>query len=106
MHQDWDPIAWSKPSDLEKSQGKSLKRKRLAPHDSDDPPPPVPITRNLRILIQAARTARGLTQKQLATKANLPANVVNSYESGTAVPDKAVIQRLSQVLGCNLTKMV
>lgn len=106
MNQDWDPITWNKPSALANSRGKTLSRKKLTPHDSDDPPPPVAITRNLRTLIQAVRTAKGLTQKQLATKANLPAKVVNSYEAGTAVPDKTIIQRLSQVLGCNLTKMV
>jgi ribosome-binding protein aMBF1 (putative translation factor) len=106
MNQDWTPITWNKPSVLARSLGKPFLRKKLTPQDSDDPTPPVPISRNLRVLIQNARTAKGFTQKQLATKLNLPASILNGYEAGTAVPDNNVIQRISKVLGVNLGKVV
>jgi putative transcription factor len=53
--------------------------------------------------IQQARIAKGFkTQKDLATAIGVPANVINSYESGKAIPDNAVLQKLRKVLGVRL----
>ena len=52
--------------------------------------------------IQAGRTAKKLTQKQLATSLNEKPQVINQYESGKAIPNGAVVQKLSRALGVRL----
>jgi putative transcription factor len=48
--------------------------------------------------IQNGRIAKGFkTQKDLAVAIGVPANIINSYESG-----KAILQKLRRVLGVKL----
>ncbi len=93
-HQDWENSGWAK-----KPVVRVKARTKKNPLDNDDPPPPVEISLGLRVLIQQARIAKGLTQKQLAGQLNLPASDINGFESGKLVPDKRTIRRLSQALG-------
>ena len=57
------------------------------------------ISRDLRIRIQQARAAKGMTQKELATKINLKATIVQSYENGKAVPSNDVLNKMERALG-------
>ncbi len=53
--------------------------------------------------IQQARIAKGYkTQKDFAVAVGVPANVINSYESGKAIPDNQILQKLRKVLGVRL----
>ncbi|KAI9090081.1 multi protein bridging factor 1-domain-containing protein [Phlyctochytrium arcticum] len=53
--------------------------------------------------IQQARQAKGLTQKDLATKINEKATVVNEYETGRAPnPNQQVLAKMEKVLGVKL----
>merc|ERR1719263_2157788 len=47
------------------------------------------VSKDLRLAISKARTAKGLTQKQLATQLNMQPQVINEYESGKAIPNNA-----------------
>jgi len=49
-------------------------------------------------LLQSARTARKLTQEQLANLINEKKNVINSYEVGNIVPDNKILNKLRRVL--------
>jgi len=50
--------------------------------------------------IQTLRIAKGFkTQKELAKKINVTANVINDYETGKVVPDNTTLQKLKRVLG-------
>mmetsp|Transcript_23947 Transcript_23947/g.60418 ORF Transcript_23947/g.60418 Transcript_23947/m.60418 type:complete len:139 (-) Transcript_23947:482-898(-) len=51
------------------------------------------------------RTAKGLTQADLAQKCNLAPAIIRDYESGKAVPEGAIIQKLNRVLGAPLPKI-
>ncbi|KAL5012147.1 hypothetical protein ScPMuIL_010698 [Solemya velum] len=53
-------------------------------------------------LIQQARQARGLTQKELATRVNEKQQVVNEYESGKAIPNQQILSKLEKTLGTKL----
>lgn len=53
-------------------------------------------------LIQQGRQAKGLTQKELATKINEKQQVVNEYESGKAIPNQQVMGKLERTLGIKL----
>eukprot|EP00002_Diphylleia_rotans_P040849 TRINITY_DN97_c0_g1_i2.p1 TRINITY_DN97_c0_g1~~TRINITY_DN97_c0_g1_i2.p1 ORF type:complete len:132 (+),score=34.72 TRINITY_DN97_c0_g1_i2:62-457(+) len=52
--------------------------------------------------LQQARQAKGMTQKELATAINEPANVVNEYEAAKAIPNSQIISKLERVLGAKL----
>ncbi|KAL2916054.1 multiprotein-bridging factor 1 [Polyrhizophydium stewartii] len=53
--------------------------------------------------IQQARQAKGLTQKDLATKINEKQPVVNDYESGRATnPNQQILAKMERVLGVKL----
>jgi len=52
--------------------------------------------------IQKARTAKGWTQAQLAQAINEKPQVVNQYESGKAIPNGQIINKMERVLGAKL----
>ena len=62
------------------------------------------VTGELRLAIMRARTAKGLTQKQLAASLNMQPAVINEYESGKAIPNNAVIARIERAVGAKLPR--
>ena len=62
------------------------------------------VDKELRLAISKARTAKGLTQKQLATQLNMQPQVINEYESGKAIPNNAVIAKIERALGAKLPR--
>mmetsp|Transcript_28398 Transcript_28398/g.42010 ORF Transcript_28398/g.42010 Transcript_28398/m.42010 type:complete len:174 (+) Transcript_28398:108-629(+) len=54
--------------------------------------------------IMQARTAKKLTQKQLATAINEKPQVIGEYESGKAIPNPQIIGKLERALGCKLPR--
>lgn len=53
-------------------------------------------------LIQQNRQAKGMTQKDLATKINEKIQVINDYEAGRAIPNQVILSKIERVLGCKL----
>lgn len=97
-HQDWQSIAWKKTPPVTKP------RIKHNPLDTDDPPPPPLIAFNTRDMIQKARMAKGITQRQLASKLNVTPITINGYESGKIIPEKPVLRKICQTLGIKLPK--
>jgi len=62
------------------------------------------ITHEFKVALMQARTAKKMTQAALAQQINEKQSVVNDYESGRAIPNGQVIQKLNKVLGCRLPK--
>jgi len=60
------------------------------------------ITSKTSLRIQKARTSLGMTQKDLALKINEKVNIVNDYETGKAIPDITVTQKLEKALGIKI----
>lgn len=59
----------------------------------------VKVSRATSQAITQGRLARGFkTQKDLAKAMNMQADVINAYESGKAIPDKAIIQKFRTFL--------
>merc|ERR1740117_336872 len=54
--------------------------------------------------IMQARTAKGLTQKQLATQCNAQASLVQQCEQGQAVYDAQLVNKLERALGVKLPR--
>ena len=80
MHQDWEPVVFRKKVDQ--------KSVPTPPKPKDENPEVFHQERVSKELAQAiisARTARKLTQKQLAMHVNVQPSVINEIESGKAV---------------------
>ena len=104
-HQDWNPVvihgkttgakaAASRPHH-EVTKEQKLDRTELGTHEK--------VSISLAKTIQQARIGKGFkTQKDLANAIGVPANVINSYESGKAIPDNQILQKLRRVLGVKL----
>jgi len=60
------------------------------------------VSADMKQLIQQARMAKGMTQKDLATRINEKPQVIGQYEQGTAIPNGAIIQKLQKALGVTL----
>ena len=54
--------------------------------------------------IQTARTAKGLSRKQLAQKINEKETVLADYENGKAIPNAALLNKIERVLGVSVRK--
>ena len=60
------------------------------------------ISKDTALTIQKARVAKQYTQKDLAGLINVSTDIISSYESGKAIPDPKVMQKLRRVLGVKL----
>lgn len=62
------------------------------------------VDRSLSQAIQQARTAKKMTQKQLATAINEKPQIIQQYECGQAIPNAQVLSKLDRALGVNLPR--
>ena len=104
-HQDWTPvIIHGKAAPVnqrppakhyERTKEQKLEDEELGTHKK------VPLS--MAKMIQQGRIAKGFkSQKDLAIAVGVNASIINSYESGRAIPDPSVLQKLRRVLGVKL----
>jgi len=60
------------------------------------------VSLDLSKAIQQARQAKGMNQKELATKINEKPQVIGEYEAGKAIPNQQIITKLERALGVKL----
>eukprot|EP01084_Bolivina_argentea_P056285 103038_1 len=60
------------------------------------------VSHSVSINIQKGRQAKGWNQKELAAAVNEKQSVMTDYESGKAVPNEQVLQRIEKALGMYL----
>lgn len=53
-------------------------------------------------LIQQGRQAKGLTQKDLATKINEKPQVITDYEAGRGIPNNVILGKIERAIGLKL----
>ena len=56
--------------------------------------------------IKQARTAAGLTQKDLAARLEIVPNTISQYENGTRKPKIETLRRISEAIGCQLSDLI
>jgi Predicted transcription factor, homolog of eukaryotic MBF1 len=61
---------------------------------------------NIAEKIKSARTAKGLTQKELGTALNISDKAVSKWERGVAMPDIGTIPKLCKVLGISTNDLL
>lgn len=104
-HQDWNPVVIhgkAAPSNQippqphrEVTKEQKLDREELGTHKK--------VSLSMAKMIQQGRIAKGFkTQKDLAIAVGVNASIINAYESGRAIPDPAILQKLRRVLGVKL----
>eukprot|EP00600_Ochromonadales_sp_CCMP1393_P015322 CAMPEP_0175034042 /NCGR_PEP_ID=MMETSP0005-20121125/22374_1 /TAXON_ID=420556 /ORGANISM="Ochromonas sp., Strain CCMP1393" /LENGTH=137 /DNA_ID=CAMNT_0016294805 /DNA_START=47 /DNA_END=460 /DNA_ORIENTATION=+ len=62
------------------------------------------VSQSLSKAITQARLAKEMTQKQLATAINEKPQIVQEYESGKAIPNGQILQKLDRALGTHLPR--
>jgi len=62
------------------------------------------VSHDFKLALQQARLAKKMTQSALATSVNEKNTVINEYESGKAIPNGAIINKLNRALGVRLPK--
>lgn len=104
-HQDWNPVVIHgkaapsnqkpPPPHREMTKEQKLDREELGTHKK--------VSLSMAKMIQQGRIAKGFkTQKDLAIAVGVNASIINAYESGRAIPDPAILQKLRRVLGVKL----
>ena len=95
---DWDPVVIKKPTPTKPHH---TPQKQVEIDSESGPPKQASV--ELRKQIQNARVAKGMSQSQLAQIINEKPAVIQAYESGKAVPDCKVLQKLRKGLGVKLS---
>ena len=104
-HQDWKPVVIhgkSAPASQkvarphrEVTKEQKLDQTEIGTHDK--------VSVSMAKTIQQGRIAKGFkTQKDLANAIGVNASIINAYESGRAIPDVQIMQKLRKVLGIKL----
>ena len=109
-NQDWKEVKWNGGSVPGKEENNKTEKKihynnkKFNELDSDDPfiKKQAP-DQELKKQIQQARTAKNMTQKDLAKKLAIPANDINLIESGKKVPTNQEKQKIEKALGVKFT---
>jgi len=129
MDQDWTPVTLTKTQKTKTSNmtAAELQKAKLTGHvhterkvgatatatgasarkieesSEDFKVPKVDVT--LSKAITQARMAKKMTQQQLATEINESAKVIQEYESGKAIPNPQILNKLDRVLGIHLPRV-
>ena len=102
-HQDWKTIIIKKPKENVKNSKKKINNDSqkiisVEKKAEDGDLKQKKITLELRQDIMKARTAKSLTQKQLASSINLPLQIISDIESGKALYNSQHISKINRYL--------
>jgi ribosome-binding protein aMBF1 (putative translation factor) len=108
VFQDWTPVVFKKKTKQENTEEKqktqafqeNSKLRKLENEDYVAPKPKI----ELKQFLQKARTARNLSQKELAVKINVTPATIQQWESGKAVIAGNSITALNKALKVNMKK--
>ncbi len=56
--------------------------------------------------IRKIRTAKGITQEQLAEQMNLTRQAISSWETGKTEPDSEAMKKMAEIFGCTLDDII
>lgn len=102
-HQDWNTVYVhldkkknNEQKESKKTKGPNDKTKLDYTHGEEFKTKKVNL--NLSTEIRTRRNLKGMTQKELAQKINVKPAIINDYESGKAVPDSKIINKIKKIL--------
>lgn len=95
-HQNWKEVIVSKKKKVSRpNMSISNEEKKLL---SDEPELPKKIEFTLSKRIQQGRANKNMTQKELARQLNIKPQVIQSYENGSVIPDKNILNKIFRIL--------
>jgi putative transcription factor len=110
-NQDWEQVQWTKSTSKKSTVGKNGGVKTIrkqqnmdATHKLENSEETVhkKVSFDMKRKIQQARMEKKMTQKQLALGLQVKTQVVNDYETGKAIPDSNLINKMQRILGTKL----
>jgi putative transcription factor len=103
-HQDWTPvIIHGKAAPTQRHPTKHYERTKEQKLEDEELGTHKKVPLSMAKMIQQGRIAKGFkTQKDLAIAVGVNASIIGSYESGRAIPDPVILQKLRKVLGVKL----
>lgn len=123
-HQDWDPVILHKKGTKQTPQSKdaqiaenvrnntqstfqpkynaskNTQNPSVSTHkyNDDEIPKVKQISHDFKVNLMNARQAKGWTQKELAQRINEKQTLIAEYESGKAIPNPSIINKMERVL--------
>lgn len=104
-HQDWEQVVFTTYKKPENKSNLPIKTNHQKKLESNDIVVAPKIDLNLKKSISQARTNNKLTQKELATKMNVPVQTIINYENGKAIPNNLFISKLEKTLKTKLPRV-
>jgi putative transcription factor len=103
-HQDWNPvIIHGKAAPTKQPPHKHYERTKEQKLEDEELGTHKKVPLSMAKMIQQGRIAKGFkTQKDLAIAVGVNVSIISSYESGRAIPDPGILQKLRRVLGVRL----
>jgi putative transcription factor len=112
--QDWDQVQWSKrpnkktavasgggEGDVETVK-KHANMDAMRKLENSEETSHKRVSFDMKRKIQKARMDKKMTQKQLAQALQVKPQIVNEYETGKAIPDSNLINKMQRILGTKL----
>jgi len=101
--QDWETVRFTKNISSSTDKNKQNNQKKYV-EDGDEVEKKPTISLSNSKLIQKARTAKKMTQQQLAQKISKDQKTIQLYESGKTAPDYDIMRKIEKELGIKLNK--
>ena len=112
--QDWTPVVFSK-STAQKRAANNEQQRNMSKQTADqakvkrldaatEPEKIAQLPRNISVQLVAARVAKKMSQKDLATQMNIPIKTVQDIENHRYKNDMQLAQRIARKLGVTLVK--
>lgn len=101
---DWNTVVFNKPKTTTKVRGNPAAQHNRKLADETENMTVEKVSFGLSKAIEKGRAAKGWTRKQLASQINVTVGVITDYETGKAVPNGQMLQKLSRALGIPLRK--
>ena len=103
-HQDWKPVTYTKLKKVDhKTQCESTQKKSKLDNETESFVHKQ-VDTSFKVEMQKARLKAKITQKELATRLNVKVNIINSYETGTCIPNNAFIAKIDTILKSKLPR--
>lgn len=106
--QDWETVILRKPIQISNKSNKKQINNRTNNQkklEGDEIVKPKKIDLNLKQSIQNARINKKLSQKQLASQMGVNVQIINSYETGKAIPNNNFISKIEKILNTKLPRV-
>jgi ribosome-binding protein aMBF1 (putative translation factor) len=100
IYQDWTPVDIGNKSKINKIQSQSSSKAKAKEEDYDGTPPTILYwTTDLIIALQQLRQVKGLSQKDLAKRMNLPSSMINDIEANKCPYNPTLYKKIFRYMG-------